>query len=269
MGLAAACLVGRAVADSGVNHDEGRPLRLGLGCDEGAVNRLKVGVTVVNPQDLPAVGFEALAHVLGKGQRGRAVERDPVVVVEPNQLAQPKMTSQRGRFVGDALHHVAVAHQGVAEVIDDGVVRFVVASRQKTLGHGHADRVAGALTERAGGGFHPWGEKRFRVAGRARAPLAEGLDVIQGQIVPGQVEERVEQHGTVASGKHEAVAIRPLGVARIVREVLLPKYVGHGRGTHGQARVARVGFLYGIDGKDADGIDGEVAELVHAPSVGC
>jgi len=77
---------GRAVADSGVNHDEGRPLRLGLACDEGAVNRLKVGVTVVNPQDLPAVGFEALAHVLGKGQRGRAVERDPVVVVEPTSL---------------------------------------------------------------------------------------------------------------------------------------------------------------------------------------
>ena len=224
---------------------------------------------MVDAQDLPAVGLKAFAHVFSEGQRGGAVERDLVVVVEPHQLAQPEMASQRGRFVGDALHHVAVAHQGIGKVVYDGVAGFVVASGGKALGHGHADRIAGALTERAGGGFHAWGEKGFRVAGRARAPLAEGLDVIQRQVVPGQVKKRVEQHGPVTSREHEPVAVRPLGVARIVHEVLLPEHIGHRRGAHRQAWVAGVGLLHGIDGEDANRIDGEVAELVHAPSVGC
>ena len=107
------------------------------------------------------------------------------------------------------------------------------------------------------------------MAGGARAQLAEGLDVIQRQVVPGQMEERVEQHGSVAGGKHEAVAVRPLGVARIVPQMLLPKHIGHGRGPHGQARVARVGLLHGIDRKDTNGIDGEIAELVHVSGLGC
>src|SRR5208283_5058750 len=75
------------------------------------------------------------------------------------------MTCQRSRLVGDSFHQVAVAHQGVGKVIDDGVAGLVVASGGKTLGHGHADRVAGTLTERAGGGFHARDEKGFRVPG--------------------------------------------------------------------------------------------------------
>ncbi len=264
VGLAAARLVGRAEADGGANHDERRSRRLGLGCDQGAVDGFDVGVAMFDAQDLPTIRFEALAHVFGERQRGGAVERHLVVVVEPDQLAQSEMARERSRFVGDAFHHVAVAHQGVGRVIDDGVAGLVVATSEKAFGHGHADCVAGALPERAGGGLHARGEKRFRVAGRARAPLAEGLDVIQGQVVPGQVKQRIEQHGSVPSREHEAVAIRPLGVARIVLEVPLPQHIGHGRSPHGQARVARIGLLHGIDRKDANGIDGEVAELVHA-----
>ncbi len=94
VGLAAACLVGRAEADGSANHDERRSRRVGLGCDEGAVDGFNVGVAMFDAQDLPTIRFEALAHVFGERQRGGAVERHLVVVVEPDQLAQAQVPCQ-------------------------------------------------------------------------------------------------------------------------------------------------------------------------------
>ena len=43
--------------------------------------------------------------------------------------------------------------------------------------------------------------------------LAEVLQVVDGQIVAGQVQEGVDQHRAVAVGEHETVAIGPPGLA--------------------------------------------------------
>ena len=52
----------------------------------------------------------------------------------------------------------------------------------------------------------------FRVAGGFAADLAEVFEVVQADIfVAGEVEQAVKQHGAVAGGKHEAVAIGPGG----------------------------------------------------------
>ena len=64
-----------------------------------------------------------------------------------------------------------------------------------------------------GGGFDAGGHVPLGMPGRFAAPLAETLDLVQRQIVAGQVQQAVEQHRTVAGRKHEAVAIEPAGIA--------------------------------------------------------
>jgi hypothetical protein len=50
--------------------------------------------------------------------------------------------------------------------------------------------------------------------GRPAAPLPEGLQIVQAQVVAGQVEEAVEQHAAVSGRQHESVAVRPVRVTR-------------------------------------------------------
>ena len=54
------------------------------------------------------------------------------------------------------------------------------------------------------------------VPGGLAAQLTKHFDVVQREIVAGEVEQAVEQHRCVTARQHEPVAIRPLGVFRIV-----------------------------------------------------
>ena len=182
-------LVGRAVADGGAHQDDGRPLGLGPGRGEGAVDGVDVLVAVLHPLHVPAVGLVAQGHVFGEGHRGGTIERDLVVVVQVGELAQLEVAGERGRLVRDPLHHVAVGHQRVGVVVDDGVAGAVVAVSEEPLRDGHADRVGGPLAERAGCRLDPRGHEVLGVAGRARAKLAEGLQVVEAEVVAGQVQE--------------------------------------------------------------------------------
>src|ERR1017187_4409071 len=162
-------LVGRSTSNGGVDHDQ-RRARVGLGGGNGLVDAVDVGVAAVDLLYVPTVGLEAFAHVFAEVQRGGTVERDLVVVVQPDQLAQLEVTGQRGGLVGDAFHHVAVADQRIGSVVDDGVSWPVVAAGQKTFCHGHADGIGRALPERSSGGFDARRAQRLGVARGARAP---------------------------------------------------------------------------------------------------
>ena len=48
--------------------------------------------------------------------------------------------------------------------------------------------------------------------GVLRAPLPELLELVEREVVAGEVQHRVEEHRRVARGEHEAVAVRPLRV---------------------------------------------------------
>ena len=64
---------------------------------------------VLHPLHVPAVGLQARGVVLAvEGDRRAAVDRDVVVVVADDQLAQREVARDRGRFLADALHQVAV-----------------------------------------------------------------------------------------------------------------------------------------------------------------
>src|SRR5690606_21346523 len=85
-------------------------------------------------------------------------------------------------------------------------------------GHRHADRVADALAEGAGGGLDAGGVAVLRVARGAAAPLAERLQVVEGEAVPGEVELDVEREAGVAARQNETVPSHPGGIGGIVAE---------------------------------------------------
>ena len=57
------------------------------------------------------------------------------------------------------------------------------------------------------------------------------------------------------SRKDEPVTSRPIGVAGIMAQMARPQCVCHGGGSHRKSRVARIGLLDGIRGKEPDGVD--------------
>src|SRR5579862_180644 len=107
------------------------------------------------------------------------------------------------------------------------MARTVVSRCQPRLRDCHADAVRKTLPERTGGGLHARRMAIFRMTRRLAAPLPEVLDLIQREIVAGQVKQAVEKHGAVPCAQHESVAIAPMRIFWIVPEVLHPKRVSH------------------------------------------
>ncbi len=208
-----------AIADDRVNHDQGRPVVGALelrdrGGDGGGV------VGIVHVDDVPAIGLEALADILVEGEIGAAFDRDVVRIVDPAEVGKLEVAGEAGRLGRDALHHAAVSGEAVDVVIEDGQAFAIVARGEPALGDRHADRIAAALAERAGGGLDAGRVAIFGVAGGLGADLAEILDVLQadrriaGRIAvlvdlldAREVEQRIEQHRGVADRQDEAVAV--------------------------------------------------------------
>ena len=217
-------------------------------------------VVAVDVHGAPAVGVEALADVLVHRLVEVAVERDLVVVVDVGEVAQAQVAGERCRLRGHALHEIPVR--------DDAPDAMVEQAGEARLGHAggdrHADAVAEALPERAGGRLDAGREVRLGVARRLRSPLAEILELVERQIVARQVQERVEQHRAVAGRQYEAIAIGPVRIGRIVLQVARPENEGVVGGAHGQTRVAALGLFDGVDREELDGVDGEAREVIHA-----
>jgi len=249
-------LARRAVADVRADGDEGGLLGLGLGRRDRRIHGVDV-VAVGHGQDVPAVRLEALADILGEGEIGGAVDGDVVVVVEDDQLAEPLVAGERGGLAADALHHAAVAGQRVGVVVHD--VR-AVGRGEEALGERHADRVGEPLTQWAGGRLDAGRVAVLGVAGRAAAPLPERLEIVEAQVVSGEVQQGVQQHARVAGGEHEPVAVRPRRVGRVVAQMAGEEGVGHRRRAHRHAGVAGVGLLDAVDGQEADGLDTPLLE---------
>ena len=55
-------------------------------------------------------------------------------------------------------------------------------------------------------------------------------------------------------GKHEAVAVGPRRVGRVVLQVAAPEHFGNVGHAHRGAGMARFGFFDGVDREKADGV---------------
>ncbi len=239
----------RAIADVGAADDERRPGGLICRRRQRGIDRRRV-VTVDAGDHVPAVGAETRRRVVAEPAAHVAVDRDAVVVVDHDQLAELEHTRVRAGLVRDTLHQAAVTDEHVGAMVDDLEPGPVEASRQHALGERHADGVGESLAQRAGGGFDPGGEADFRMSGRFRVELAEALQLLQRQIVAGQMQQRVQQHRAVAVRKHEAVAVGPLRMRGIVAQVFLPEHRGDVGHPHRHAGVAGFRLLDGVDGEE-------------------
>ena len=261
MALFLALLVRRAETDDGLAADQRRLLGVLAGSLDGGLDL--VGIVAVDiADDLPAVRLETLGRVVGKPAFHFTVDGDAVVVVEGDQLAQTQGACQRGHFVGDAFHHAAVAEEHVGVVVNHLVPFTVELSRQHLLGNRHAHGIGNALPQRAGGGFNTRGVAVFGVAGGFAVQLTEVFDVVDADVIAGQVQQGVDQHGAVTVGQHKAVAVGKVGVGRVVLQIVTPQDFGDIRHTHGRTGVAAVGFLHGIHAEGTNGI-GTVTTTGH------
>ncbi len=248
-----ALLVGRTLADNGPAADQRGP----AGLVAGRLNRrldLRRVVAIDLIDDLPAVGPEAGRGVVGKPALHLAIDRNAVVVVKRDQLAQAQGARQGADLVGDALHQATVPEEDVGVVVDDVVALAIELGGQHFLRQRHADRIGQPLAEGAGGGLDARRVAVLRVTRRLAVQLAEILQLLHRQVVAGEVQQGVEQHGAVAVGQHKAVPVGPAGIGRVVAQVVVPQHFGDIRHAHGGARMAAVGLLYGIHTQGADGI---------------
>jgi hypothetical protein len=220
----------------------------------GGADRRRHGfeVVAIDLDDVPAGDAEAIGDVLADRQLGRAVVGDAVVVPEQSELAQAQVPCQRDHLLADPLLQAAVADERIGAVVDDIGAE---ARAQVRLGDRHAESIGDALAERAGRHFDAGAGIDLRMSLATRAEVAKGADLLDPHpLVPGQVQQRVEQHRAVAVRKHDAVAVRPGRVGGV--ELQMPR-VERGRDLGHAERNALMPFA-GAN----DGVDGEKADRV-------
>src|ERR1700722_5956674 len=98
----------------------------------------------------------------------------------------------------DAFHQATVADEDERVVIDDVETGTIESRRKNFFGERHADGVGEALTQWAGCSFDRRKLACFGVARCLRMQLPKSLQLIDGQIVSTQMEQRRKQHRTTA-----------------------------------------------------------------------
>ena len=245
-----------------------------VGHGQRGVERVRQGLHVlfvlavvsepVDPLGMPAVGGIPGLRVLGERDVGVVLDGDVVVIPDQHQVAQPLGGGERGRLRADPLLEVTVggdAPDGVVERAGAGVRVGVEQPALAARGHGHADRVADALTERTGGGLHPDRVAVLRVAGRLRPPRAQRLQVGQLEAVAGQVQLDVQRQARMPGGEHEAVPSGPVRVSRVVPQVALPQQVRGRREAHRRPGVAVAHLLDGVHGQHPNRVHDLAVEI--------
>ncbi len=260
-----ALLVRQRPADDRGHLDEVRLVGDLLGPLEDVVqlgDLLLVGGEPVGEVDVvgvPAVRGVTGLDVLGEGDLGVALDRDPVVVVDQEQVAQILGGGQRRRLTRDALLHAAVAGDAVHVVIEHRLTRSglrVVQLAGPAGAHREADRVAHTGTQRARGALNALGQAELGVARRQRIPGAQALDVIEFEAETVQVQLGVLGERRVTRRHDEAVTTQPTGIGRIRLHQLRVQQVRDRRQRNRRARVTVADLLDGIGSQNASDIDG-------------
>ena len=207
-------------------------------------------VMAVDGLHVPAAGREPGGMIVGNREVGPAVDGDRIVVEQNDELAEAQMAGEGDRLVADPFHQAAVAGNHIGVVIDQSIP---VAGVAQAFGEGQSHRHGEPLPQGTGGHLDPGRVAVFRVARGFRSELAEVPDLVDGHVlVPGQVEERIEQHRAVPRRQHEAVPVGP--VRRRGIELQEPgkqhrRRVGH---AHGHPRMPGIGSLNGVRREKAD-----------------
>ncbi len=230
-------LVGRPVTDDAVDNDQGRTIVASLKSFKRFGELVPI-VCVAHMQNVPVVAFEAGCDILAESKLRVSLNRDGVVVVDPTQIRETEMAGEGSCFARHAFHHVAVAADDVDGIVEQREVGPVVACGEPARRDRHADAVSATLAQRSGRGFDAGGQAVLGMAWRDAADLAEALNVVESDrrlfgdsnfirnsiraTHARKVQQAVKQQGGVAGREHEAIAIGPKGIGRIVAEEVLP-----------------------------------------------
>ena len=205
-------------------------------------------------QHMPTVGAKARRHVFGVPALRVAIDGDAVVVVDAGELAELERPCDCAGFVGDALHHAAIAGEHPGAVVNGRQALAVELARQQRFREGHPHGIGEALAQRPGGRLDARAMAVFRVPGRLGAQLPETLEIVRGDVVARQVQRRVQQHGAVAVGQHHPIPVPPVRIARVVPQHLTPQHLRHVREAHGHAGMPAVGAFDRIHRERPDGV---------------
>ncbi len=171
-------LVRGTVGDMAVHNNEGGPVG---GILEGLERPLKEVeiIRITYPCDVPAVAHEAGGHVFAEGPVGVALDGDLVVVVDPAEVRELQMPSERGGFTGDPLHEVAVAAEDVDIIIEQLKSGSVEVLGHPPARHSHAHARRHALPQWSSRSFHPRRPAVFRMTRTFAVQLPKAFDVLQ------------------------------------------------------------------------------------------
>jgi hypothetical protein len=266
VGGAGVLLVRRGPADDRPQHDQRRTAGLGLRGGQRAVNRHQV-FAVADVLHVPAVGFIPPADVLSERDVGAVLDRDPVGVVDQDQITQFLGTGQRRRLATDTLLEIAVRGEHPDRMVEHAPALGSIGVQQAALTagrHGHADGIADALAQRAGRRFHPRRVVDLRMARRPGPPRAQRLQISQLQAIAGEEELNVQGEARVAHRQNETVTAGPVRIARVVTQPLLKQQIGRGAQAHRGAGVAVAGLLHSVHRQHAHGVDRTAVKLAHS-----
>src|SRR5215475_15799826 len=93
---------------------------------EGLFNAINV-IRITDAQHVPTIGEEPTCNVLGERDAGVAFDRDVIVVVNPAQIVEPEMSSQRCSLRRNTFHQASVTTDAINVVVEDVEARPVVA----------------------------------------------------------------------------------------------------------------------------------------------
>ena len=176
VGALVSCFFGRAVADVAVDDDERGPVLLLKNWSAArAAPRSLASVTAWRSSRTP----RSACRRPRRREPACPSMRDVVVVVDPAEVRQLQVTGERRGLRGDALHHVAVAADGVDVVVEEREVRPVERARA-SVGDRHPHRVR-RRPGRAGRWCvsTPVVDAVLRVARGPAVELPEALDVVE------------------------------------------------------------------------------------------
>ena len=210
------------LSDDGVALDELWLSVVGcLGSSDGSLDNIKV--VTINVVSLPSVSIVTLDDVLGLSVLSHLVEGDLVGIVKDDQVIELLVSSEASGLRGDTLLEATISGKSVDVVVEESVFLSVVDGGSHLGGSGHTNSVSNTLSKRTSGGLNTrggvLGVRELRVTRGHGVMLTEVLDFLNWQIKSGKVQPRVKKHGSVSSGKDEAITVDPLWVVRVVRHL--------------------------------------------------
>src|SRR5215211_9135890 len=111
------------------------------------------------------------------------------------------MSSQRCGFRGDTFHQITVGDDPVNVRLDDLMSWLVELRREMRRSYRHSHTLTKSLAEWTRRRLHARCQHIFRMPRRLATELAEVLDLFHGEIISGEVQQRVKQHGAMPARK--------------------------------------------------------------------